>query len=117
MHDLFDSATRPDGTAALSLAQDPGAIELFEATLLGRRTLRLPALFAGFRALKAITFSTSVPALLDVVALFDDAEITFGSERMLSREAVYHTFHDHYVRDADLLVVPAGTCCGAHRRC
>ena len=37
-------------------------------------------------SLKAITFSASVPAILDVAALFEDVEITFGSERVLSRE-------------------------------
>ncbi len=72
---------------APSLSQPPGEIELFEAVLSGRRTTRWPDLFNGFRTLKAITFSASVPALLDVAELFEDVEITFGSERVLTREA------------------------------
>ena len=33
-----------------------------------------------------ITFSASVPAILDVAQMFEDVEITFGSERVLSQE-------------------------------
>lgn len=33
-----------------------------------------------------ITFSASVPAMLDVAEISEDVEITFGSERVLSRE-------------------------------
>jgi NgoFVII restriction endonuclease N-terminal PLD domain len=43
-------------------------------------------LFQGFSSLKAITFSASVSAILDIAGLFEDVEITFGSERVLSRE-------------------------------
>jgi hypothetical protein len=32
---------------------------------------------------QAITFSASLPAIVAVAALFDDVEITFGSERVL----------------------------------
>ncbi|MGZ8373183.1 MAG: hypothetical protein ACXWUW_09670 [Rhodoplanes sp.] len=89
MEDLFGSAMGTDepGVPTPSLSQPPGEIELFEAALTGRRTIRWPDLFNGFRTLKAITFSASVPALLDVAELFEDVEITFGSERVLSREA------------------------------
>ncbi|HET6519909.1 MAG TPA: phospholipase D family protein [Geminicoccaceae bacterium] len=89
MQDLFGAATGTEGAAGPgpSLRQEPGEIELFEAALTGRRTLRWRVLFEGFRTLRAITFSTSVPALLDVVELFEEVEITFGSERVLSREA------------------------------
>ena len=40
----------------------------------------------GFANLKALTISASVPAILDVAGLFGDVEITFGSERVLTRE-------------------------------
>lgn len=91
MNDLFGPTQDVAGAgASLPLpppSREPGEIDVFEAALTGRRTLRWPALFEGFRALKAITFSASVPALLDVAELFEDVEITFGSERVLSREA------------------------------
>ena len=41
---------------------------------------------SGLRALKAITFLATAPAILDVARLFEDVEITFGSEHVLSRE-------------------------------
>ena len=82
MENLFGLATGADAPARL-----PGEITLFEAALSGCRTTRWPDLFKGFRTLKAITFSASVPALLGVAELFEDVEITFGSERVLSREA------------------------------
>lgn len=80
--DLFGSATGADAPG-----RQPGEITLFEAALSGCRITRWPDLFEGFRTLKAVTFSASVPALLGVAALFEDVEITFGSERVLSREA------------------------------
>jgi hypothetical protein len=89
MNDLFDSATRP-GPAALDaeprLASGHEPILVFDITVQGSRETSWQDLFQGFSSLKAITFSSSVPAILDVAALFDDVEITFGSERVLSRE-------------------------------
>jgi hypothetical protein len=89
MNDLFDSATRA-GPAALDAeprrASGHEPILVFDITVQGSRETSWQDLFQGFSSLKAITFSSSVPAILDVAALFDDVEITFGSERVLSRE-------------------------------
>ena len=89
MNDLFDSATRPspaapDAEPRRALEREP--ILVFDIAVQGARETAWQDLFQGFRCLKAITFSASVPAILDVAALFDDVEITFGSERVLSRE-------------------------------
>jgi hypothetical protein len=89
MNDLFDAATRPGPAAPdveprRALEREP--ILVFDIAVQGARETAWHELFQGFSSLKAITFSASVPAILDVVALFDDVEITFGSERVLSRE-------------------------------
>jgi NgoFVII restriction endonuclease len=89
MNDLFDAAIRPapaapDVEPRRALEGEP--ILVFDIAVQGARETAWHELFQGFSSLKAITFSASVPAILDVVALFDDVEITFGSERVLSRE-------------------------------
>jgi hypothetical protein len=89
MDDLFDAATRsgpaaPDAEPRRATEREP--ILVFDIAIQGARETPWQDLFQGFRRLKAITFSASVPAILDVAALFDDVEITFGSERVLSRE-------------------------------
>jgi hypothetical protein len=89
MNDLFDAAIRPGPAAPdveprRALEREP--ILVFDIAVQGARETAWHELFQGFSSLKAITFSASVPAILDVVALFDDVEITFGSERVLSRE-------------------------------
>jgi hypothetical protein len=89
MNDLFDSATCPVPAAPDAeprRALEHGRILAFDIEVKGARESAWQDLFQGFRCLKAITFSASVPAILDVAALFDDVEITFGSERVLSRE-------------------------------
>jgi hypothetical protein len=82
MNDLFASATRP-GPATLDAeprrASGHELILVFDITVQGSRETSWQDLFHGFSSLKAITFSSSVPAILDVAALFDDVEITFGS--------------------------------------
>jgi hypothetical protein len=89
MDDLFDSATHP-GPAAPDAeprrAPERERILVFDIAVQGARETAWEDLFQGFRCLKAITFSASVPAILDVAGLFGDVEITFGSERVLSRE-------------------------------
>jgi hypothetical protein len=89
MNDLFDSARRPSPAAPDAepgRAPERERILVFDIAVQGTRETAWQELFQGFRDLKAITFSASVPAILDVAALFDDVEITFGSERVLSRE-------------------------------
>ena len=94
MGDLFSTAGTPaegraarTATAARPEGDDgPGALEVFEAQLLGRRRTDWRTLFQGYRRLKAITYSSSIPALLAVADLFEEMEILFGSERVLGRE-------------------------------
>ena len=85
MNDLFDSAA--DGVGGLSI--QASGIELFEAVLVGQRRSLVRSghvLFEGYDTLKVITFSAGVPAILGIVELFQDVEITFGSERILAKE-------------------------------
>ncbi|MDQ6699819.1 MAG: phospholipase D family protein [Acidobacteriota bacterium] len=63
-----------------------GELTVFRAQLLGSEQTDWPTLFEGFQTLKAITFSTSVEFLIRFVPQFQDAEIVFGSESMLSKE-------------------------------
>ena len=89
MQDLFDPTaapgpTAPDGEARRAAGRD--RILVFDIAVQGARETAWQDLFRGFRSLKAVTFSASVPAILDVAGLFEDVEITFGSERVLSRE-------------------------------
>ena len=85
MNDLFDSAA--DGVGGL--LDSSSGIELFEAMLVGQRRSLVRSghvLFEGYDTLKVITFSAGVPAILGIVELFQDVEITFGSERILAKE-------------------------------
>jgi hypothetical protein len=89
MNDLFDTlgSPRSETVAADPDGVRPGkSIRVFDIAVQNVRDARWQDLFQGFDRLQALTFSASVPAILDVAALFDDVEITFGSERVLSRE-------------------------------
>src|SRR3712207_5605823 len=92
MGDLFSTAGTPaEGRAARatitrSESDGPAALEVFEAQLLGQRRTDWRTLFQGYRRLKAITYSSSIPALLAVADLFEEMEVLFGSERVLGRE-------------------------------
>lgn len=72
------------GTAAAQPAGKP--LTVFRAELLGCEPARWEELFAGFTALKAITFSSSVELLLRLTDRFDDMEVVFGSENILTKE-------------------------------
>lgn len=61
-------------------------LTVFRAELLGSDGGTWQELFAGFDTLKAITFSSSLEFLLRLVDGFDDVEIVFGSESILSKE-------------------------------
>ncbi len=65
--------------------QPAGELTVFRAQLLGSEQTDWPALFTGFRTLKAITFSSSLEFLIRFVPQFEDVEIVFGSERILSK--------------------------------
>ncbi len=86
MEDLFDVGSEPGAAATLPVATGATDIQVFDIRITGTREVAWRTLFEGFQCLKVITFSASVPAILDVAQMFDDVEITFGSERVLSRE-------------------------------
>jgi len=75
--DLFGEATRAEGREPLTV---------FHAELLSREQTNWRELFTGFDHLKAITYSSGLEAILQLAEMFADIEITFGSERILSRE-------------------------------
>ena len=59
---------------------------MFRAELIGSEEASWEELFAGYTALKAITFSSSVEMLLRLADRLDDMEVVFGSESILSKE-------------------------------
>jgi PLD-like domain len=61
-------------------------LTVFRAELSGREEAGWEDLFAGFTALKAITFSSSIELLLRLSERLDDMEVVFGSESILSKE-------------------------------
>ncbi len=78
---------RESDTLGLFSDQSPaGNLTVFRAELLNTEQTAWPELFAGFTSLKAITFSSSLEFLLRLTPQFDDVEIVFGSERILSKE-------------------------------
>jgi len=75
--DLFAGADSQPATRPLTV---------FRADLIGCDQTSWEDLFDGFTSLRAITFSSSLEMLLRLAERFDDLEIVFGSESMLSRE-------------------------------
>lgn len=69
-----------------SMPAPQAVLEVFEAQLVGQKRTDWRTLFQGYRRLKVITYSSSLPALLAVTDLFEDMEVIFGSERVLGRE-------------------------------
>src|SRR2546430_2014454 len=65
-----------------------GPLTVFHAELVGTEQTGWRELFQGFTCLKAITFSSSIEFLVSLASHFEDMEIVFGSERILSREHV-----------------------------
>ncbi|MDQ2901315.1 MAG: phospholipase D family protein [Acidobacteriota bacterium] len=76
----------PDTLGLFSDQVPTGNLTVFKAELLDCEQTGWPDLFAGFTSLKAITFSSSLEFLIRLVPQFTDAEIVFGSERILSKE-------------------------------
>jgi len=68
-------------------ASGANPLDVFHAQLITRQRTEWRSLFSGFRRLRAVTYSSTVPAILAVADLFESVDITFGSERVLSREA------------------------------
>ena len=61
-------------------------LTIFRAELTGCDQAGWEDLFAGYTALKAITFSSSIEMLLRFAERIDDVEVVFGSESILSKE-------------------------------
>src|SRR4051794_20185716 len=61
-------------------------LTIFRAEVTGCDQASWEDLFAGYTALKAITFSSSIEMLLRLSERLDDLEIVFGSESILSKE-------------------------------
>jgi len=62
------------------------ALTVFKAAMTSREEASWRELFAGFDSLKAITYSSGLDLILELTGMFQDVEITFGSERILSRD-------------------------------
>ncbi|HEX5327708.1 MAG TPA: phospholipase D family protein [Acetobacteraceae bacterium] len=75
--DLFAGAASRPGAAPLTV---------FRAELIGHEQTSWEALFDGFIALKAITFSSSIEFLMRLADRLDEMEVVFGAESILSRE-------------------------------
>jgi hypothetical protein len=58
----------------------------FRAEMIAREETSWRELFARFDRLKAITYSSRLDLILELTGMFRDVEVTFGSERILSRE-------------------------------
>ncbi|MGH7068691.1 MAG: hypothetical protein ACREFO_01580 [Acetobacteraceae bacterium] len=61
-------------------------LTVFRAQLLASVAASWEELIAGFTALKAITFSSSIELLIRLADRLDDMEVVFGSEAILSKE-------------------------------
>jgi hypothetical protein len=59
---------------------------VFRAEMVGFEEASWRELFSGFDRLKAITYSSGLDLILELTGMFKDVEVTFGSERILSRE-------------------------------
>ena len=87
--EAVDSGGRiiPDNLfAKMELERAGKPLTVFRAELTGREETGWEDLFAGFTALKAITFSSSIELLLRLSERLDEMEVVFGSESILSKE-------------------------------
>jgi hypothetical protein len=62
------------------------ALTIFRAEMIAREEANWRDLFAGFESLKVITYSSGLDVILQLAGMFEEVEVTFGSERILSRE-------------------------------
>jgi hypothetical protein len=62
------------------------ALTIFRAAMIAREEANWKDLFAGFESLKVITYSSGLDVILQLAGMFQEVEVTFGSERILSRE-------------------------------
>jgi hypothetical protein len=73
-------------------------LTVFGAELVGCKEASWRELFSGFDRLKAITYSSGLDIILELTEMFKDVEVTFGSERILSREHVALEQASHVAR-------------------
>jgi hypothetical protein len=77
----------PDDLFAETRLEPAGKpLTVFRAELTGSVKADWQDLVAGFTTLRAITFSSSIELLLRLSQQFDEMEVVFGSERILSKE-------------------------------
>ena len=62
------------------------ALTIFRAEMIAREEANWRDLFAGFDTLKVIMYSSGLDVILELAGMFQEVEVTFGSERILSRE-------------------------------
>lgn len=62
------------------------ALTVFRAEMIGQEETNWRELFTGFDRLKAITYSSGLDLILELTEMLKEVEVTFGSERILSRE-------------------------------
>ena len=62
--------------------RDDGVLDVVEMAFTGARSLSWQELFAGFDTLHAITYSSSMGFVWELVEKFGQAEILFGCEEV-----------------------------------
>jgi hypothetical protein len=75
-------------------------LTVFKASMTAREEASWRELFEGFDSLRAITYSSGLDLILELSEIFRDMEITFGSERILSREHAALEQASHVARDS-----------------
>ena len=66
-------------------SRQPAPLTVFQARLDAHAQQNWQDVFAGFSVLRAITFSSSLEFLLDLAEQFEDMEIIFGAEHILTK--------------------------------
>ncbi|GBQ40382.1 hypothetical protein [Komagataeibacter europaeus] len=66
-------------------SRQPAPLTVFQARLDAHAQQNWLDVFAGFSTLRAITFSSSLEFLLNLAEQFEDMEIIFGAEHILTK--------------------------------
>jgi hypothetical protein len=61
------------------------ALTIFRVEMVAQEEANWRDLFDGLESLKIITYSSGLDIILELAGMFADVEVTFGSERILSR--------------------------------
>ena len=61
-----------------------GPLDVVRMEFVEAETLRWEDLFSGFDSLRAITYSSAIGFVYQLVDMFEDVEVIFGSEEVLS---------------------------------